>query len=303
MKIQNKLFLIVTVLVLAACGPTPSTSSESSDVTSAITSDTTSDNVTSEVMTSSPVTSAITTEVPTSEVVTTSQPPSTSQAFNGYYNSVNLNAEGTTLLNALKTLVNTNFNSGTYANAWNVLKIADQDIANANNIIQIYSRFTRPKTEQNSGGSNDTWNREHVVTQNAMGCNTSSNGPCTDYANLWASDTTVNATRSNLKFGVVTGGSIVKDSKGRDTPARISGSIFDPNSEARGEVARVTFYMIIKWNFSTSVNGNLNTLLEWNRQYPPTEAREIKRNNAVHNAQNNRNPFIDYPELADAIWA
>jgi endonuclease I len=229
--------------------------------------------------------------------------PTTSQEFNGYYNSVNLEAEGTTLLNALKTLVNSGFVSGSYTNAWNVAKIGDQDINNANNIIQIYSRYTRPKSEQNSGSGEDNWNREHVVTQSAMGCNTSSNGPCTDYHNLWASDTKVNSTRGNNKFGVVSGGTIVKDSKGRETPARLSGGIFDPNSEARGEVARATFYMIIKWNFSTTINGNFNTLLEWNRQYPPTAAREIKRNNAVYNAQHNRNPFIDYPELADAIWA
>ena len=47
-------------------------------------------------------------------------------------------------------------------------------------------------------------------------------------------------------------------------------SVFDPGSEARGEVARATLYMVIKWNFNVNVNGNLDTLLEWNREYPPT---------------------------------
>lgn len=292
MKSHSKLILMISLLVLGSCA-TPASDSTSLEETS---------NSTSGISISDGTSLITTSETPVTSTPVTST-PTTSQEFNGYYNGVNLEAEGTTLLNALKTLVNSGFVSGSYSNAWNVAKIGDQDINNSNNIIQIYSRFTRPKSEQNSGSGEDNWNREHVVTQSAMGCNTSTNGPCTDYHNLWASDTKVNSTRGNNKFGVVSGGTIVKDSKGRETPARLSGGIFDPNSEARGEVARATFYMIIKWNFSTSINGNFNTLLEWNRQYPPTAAREIKRNNAVYNAQHNRNPFIDYPELADAIWA
>jgi len=61
--------------------------------------------------------------------------------------------------------------------------------------------------------------------------------------------------------------------------------------------------MIIKYNLNVNINGNLSLLLEWNNQFPPLEDREAKRNNAIQNAQGNRNPFIDYPELADAIWA
>lgn len=297
MKSHSKLILMISLLVLGSC------STPTSDSTSLVDSS----NSTSGISISDGTSLITTSETPVTSIPVTSTPvtstPTTSQEFNGYYNSVNLESEGTTLLNALKALVNSGFVSGSYSNAWNVAKIGDEDINNANNIIQIYSRFTRPKSEQNSGSGEDNWNREHVVTQSAMGCNTSTNGPCTDYHNLWASDTKVNATRGNNKFGAVSSGAFVKDSKGRETPARLSGGIFDPNSEARGEVARATFYMIIKWNFSTSINGNLNTLLEWNRQYPPTAAREIKRNNAVYNAQHNRNPFIDYPELADAIWA
>ena len=298
MKSHSKLLLIISLLVLGSCA-TPTSDSTSLDDTSNPTSGISISDGTSLITTSeTPLTSTPVTSTPVTST------PTTSQEFNGYYNSVNLEAEGTNLLNALKALVNSGFVSGSYSNAWNVAKIGDQDINNANNIIQIYSRYTRPKSEQNNGSGEDNWNREHVVTQSAMGCDARNGvGPCTDYHNLWASDTKVNATRGNNKFGVVSSGAVVKDSKGRETPARLSGGVFDPNSEARGEVARATFYMIIKWNFSTSINGNLNTLLEWNRQYPPTAAREIKRNNAVYNAQHNRNPFIDYPELADAIWA
>ncbi len=273
MKI-NRMMLLVTLLLLAGCG------TSSSELHTSI-----------GVLTSQEVSEDLSTSV------------EENNDFGGYYKDIDLDQEGTTLLNALKTLVNNTYRGGNYAKAWDNAREADEDVDNSNNIIQIYSRFTRPKSEKNSGSGTDNWNREHVVTQSAMGCNTSSIGPCTDYNNLFASDTAVNSKRGNTRFGVVSGGTIVKDSKGRNTPARIGSGVFDPSSEARGEVARATMYMIIKWNFSTSINGDFDTLLEWNRDYPPTEAREIKRNNAVQKYQNNRNPFIDYPYLADAIWA
>jgi hypothetical protein len=45
----------------------------------------------------------------------------------------------------------------------------------------------------------------------------------------------------------------------------------------------------------------ISLLLEWHRNDPVSE-KEIDRNNAVHDIQNNRNPFIDFPQLAEYIW-
>ena len=42
-------------------------------------------------------------------------------------------------------------------------------------------------------------------------------------------------------------------------------------------------------------------LLKWHAQDPVSE-KEIARNNAVYAIQGNRNPFIDYPRLADFVW-
>ena len=44
-----------------------------------------------------------------------------------------------------------------------------------------------------------------------------------------------------------------------------------------------------------------NLFLKWHRQDPVSE-KEIDRNQAVYGIQHNRNPFIDYPELAEYIW-
>jgi endonuclease I len=41
-------------------------------------------------------------------------------------------------------------------------------------------------------------------------------------------------------------------------------------------------------------------LKKWNEQDPVDDA-EMERNNAIEKLQGNRNPFIDYPELANDI--
>ena len=42
-------------------------------------------------------------------------------------------------------------------------------------------------------------------------------------------------------------------------------------------------------------------LIQWHRQ-DPVSKKELKRMDAVSNFQHNRNPFIEYPCLAEYIW-
>ena len=112
-----------------------------------------------------------------------------------------------------------------------------------------------------------------------------------------------------------------------------SGIVFEPQDSDKGDIARAIFYMAARYNnlakddvvsvenpnlvleqksekqtayVSTDTNpgkmGVLSDLLEWNKIDPPSEY-EIHRNNLLYkNFTNNRNPFIDFPEWADAIW-
>jgi len=41
--------------------------------------------------------------------------------------------------------------------------------------------------------------------------------------------------------------------------------------------------------------------MKWAKEDAVSE-KEVNRNNAVYNIQENRNPFIDYPGLEDYIW-
>ena len=54
-------------------------------------------------------------------------------------------------------------------------------------------------------------------------------------------------------------------------------------------------------SYKPYVEWHMNMLMRWSREDPVSE-KEIARNNAVHEIQNNRNPFIDYPGLEEYIW-
>ena len=97
---------------------------------------------------------------------------------------------------------------------------------------------------------------------------------------------------------------------------------FEPPDRAKGQVARMLFYMDVRYESGDDVPpesmpdlslkagnvkvkepwiGHLCKLLEWNRQYPPPPF-EQRRNDRVMELQGNRNPFIDNPSWADDIW-
>lgn len=53
---------------------------------------------------------------------------------------------------------------------------------------------------------------------------------------------------------------------------------------------------------STGYLGDLQSLKEWNRNYPPT-SQERRRNDIIAGwYQGNRNPFIDNPSLVDSLF-
>jgi endonuclease I len=99
---------------------------------------------------------------------------------------------------------------------------------------------------------------------------------------------------------------------------------FEPSNKAKGEVARMIFYMAVRYegqtiddttpdlklvteedlyskNKNSPTMGDLCILLDWNNAYPPNQIEE-RRNNKIQELQGNRNPFIDAPFLADQLW-
>lgn len=84
---------------------------------------------------------------------------------------------------------------------------------------------------------------------------------------------------------------------------------------ARGESARIIFYVATRYGKSNGLSlnnnpssssgnksmGTLKTLMEWNAKYPPT-AMEKQINNYLDSQGYGHNPFVDHPEYANMIW-
>lgn len=145
-----------------------------------------------------------------------------------------------------------------------------------------------------------------------------------DAYHIYPTDGKVNGQRSNYPFGECAGGTVLPSSGGykalgrlgRSTYPGYSGTVFEPDDMYKGDFARTYFYMaacyndrISGWNSDMLAHNSYpafaswaeSMLLEWHRKDPVSE-KEINRNEAVNKHQNNRNPFIDHPELAEHIW-
>lgn len=215
---------------------------------------------------------------------------------------------GTSLRTALHTIIKVQ-NKITYDQVWDALRDTDQDPNNPNNVILIYSGRSQSKTA-NGGGVND-WNREHVWAKSHGDFGTAT-GPGTDVHHLRPEDVTVNSSRGNKDFDL--GGTAVAEAPGSYTDA----DSWEPRNAVKGDVARMIMYMAIRYEgddgwpnleMNQSVNngtapylGKLSVLLQWNLADPP-DAFEKRRNQVIYDTwQGNRNPFIDHPEWATAIW-
>lgn len=233
--------------------------------------------------------------------------PTSSGPIEPYYASA-AGQTGVALRTALHNIIKVQ-TTLTYDQVWTALQDTDQDPDNTSNVILLYSGRSQTKTSH-GGGAND-WNREHVWAKSHGDFGTA-NGPGTDVHHLRPEDVSVNAARGNKDFDL--GGSSVSEA-----PGCLSDSdSFEPRAAVKGDVARMIMYMAIRYEgddgwpdleINDSVSngtapriGKLSVLLQWSRQDPP-DAFEKRRNDRIYATwQHNRNPFIDHPEWATAIW-
>jgi endonuclease I len=215
---------------------------------------------------------------------------------------------GAALKAALHSIIS-NQTKLSYDQVWNALKDTDQDPANSNNVILIYSGRSQSKTT--NGGDPDDWNREHVWAKSHGDFGTAT-GPGTDIHHLRPEDVSVNAARGNLDFD--NGGTTVAECPGCTADA----DSFAPRAAVRGDVARMIFYMAVRYegddgfanlelnnavgNGTAPYMGKLAVLKAWSAADPP-DTFEKRRNEVIHTTyQHNRNPFIDHPEWIPSIW-
>ena len=199
-----------------------------------------------------------------------------------YYDAISLTLVGAALKQELRDLMlSTHLKYTSYADCKTYLPSVDEDLTNSKNMILFYTGESIVKSQD----LNNDWNREHVWAKSLAWFDTSGAG--SDLHHIRPCDIKVNSARGNKKFGV-------------------GGSYYTPTDEYKGDVARIIFYLMVAYKEAdsysfTSIAQSKELLLQWNELDPVSEL-EIVRNDKVEKIQGNRNPFIDYPDLADSIW-
>jgi hypothetical protein len=238
-----------------------------------------------------------------------------STAPSGYYATLE-GKSGTALKQAIQDIIANPavVRAHNYGDCIEILKQADQNPGNSNEVWLMYVEKSRPKFEfQETGDNTGKWNREHIYPQSRGGytggtesipdginkwVTTSANDILAGHADahhIRAEDGAENSLRSNNDYGLT----------GYNGPTGTMGTW-------KGDVARALFYMAVRYNALSVVNGDipdatvgqlgdLASLLKWNI-LDPADDFEMNRNNYIYTWQVNRNPFIDYPDLANYIW-
>ena len=186
----------------------------------------------------------------------------------------------------------------------------DRDLNRSGYIIGYYDG------KQLDGDWGSGWNREHTWPQSKGAKKETTMGH--DMQSVRPTNTSVNSSRGNTAYGE---GSSYYDP---DDEISINNSAYKKINLGtyRGDAARVILYDYLVYgeaggNKNSLYNGNaqllsklgtsgvfesIQILLKWHMQDPPSLT-EMVRNDGAQDYQGNRNPIIDFPELAIEVFA
>lgn len=253
---------------------------------------------------------------------------------NGYYSSVDTTLSEAAFRENLCEVISKDYVGGSYNNAFTVDYYADADPYEEGKIQCFYTGQTIANETHGTSG----WDREHIwckshgfkgKTKSGSESSASTNEAYNDCHHLRAAEHIANINRSDKDFGEV-----LEPTGENEYGCKWTDSVFEPRDEVKGDVARMLFYMMIRYGeyskdtflsyvgetetefaynlllvdedtTTTSMGdgrlGKLSTLLKWHYE-DPVSNREIYRNNVVYRYQKNRNPFIDHPEYVDLAF-
>ena len=239
-----------------------------------------------------------------------------------YYSSLSTTPQQTSRNDMHNLIQDTHRNVLSYDSVWDGLIDVDATDATDQFVHLIYGNRNVPSTPYDSGMC-DAWNREHLWPR-SRGVSTS--GPDnTDLHHIRPADCNVNSARGNRHFGQC---GTVDVMSSCDTPAHIEAAsdtqkdttIFLPPAAKRGDVARSILYMSLRYDGAepytenlvvsdcpeSVVNGAgigyLSQLLQWHLDDPPDDEERTRNGEICASWQGNRNPFVDYPELATTYF-
>lgn len=161
-----------------------------------------------------------------------------------------------------------------------------------------------PKNEEEAKERNgrdlQQFNIEHVVPKSWF---EAKNPMRDDLHHLFTEQRKCNSDRGNLPLREAGDNAEVLPSCGLVRTSH--GKAFEPFA-GKGEVARAILYFVTRYPGEVGDDkkemtfADLPKLLEWHKEYPVTDY-ERHRNDAIQDNQGNRNPFIDFPELAEKV--
>lgn len=231
--------------------------------------------------------------------------------YTGDYSPENLRAlSGNELFGALNTLMGNTCKLLESGYDYNALRFAyvsvDKDLNNSGNIIGYYDGQSMNGTWD--GGT--TYNREHTWPQSKGADKDTPMGY--DMQSVRPANAAINSSRGSKAYGE---GSQFYD----PNEIAINNSLYAPEhlGSYRGDCARVILYDYVVYGEAgghkndfylgnaqllnklgkSGIFESVAVLLKWH-MLDPSSLTEMVRNDGAQTYQGNRNPFIDYPELA-----
>tara|TARA_B100001057_G_scaffold216395_1_gene216714 strand:- start:988 stop:2118 length:1131 start_codon:yes stop_codon:yes gene_type:complete len=258
---------------------------------------------------------------PTYGVVQTNIPQS-------YYDQAN-NLSSVELKEALHQIISNHViypYTSNSTDTWDILQESDQDPYENNNMILVYTGRSQEKGyrdgsgnysqyENGNGTQSNSWNREHIWPK-SHGFPDDNDNAYTDVHNLKPCDRSVNSSRGTKDFDF--GG----NQHAEASDCLTDSDSWEPPDYVKGDIARILFYMVVRYdpgidhennvfdlelvdyttpNNTDPILGKLSSLLEWHLS-DPVDDFEINRNEIIFGFQENRNPFIDHPNLVNYLW-
>ena len=262
-------------------------------------------------------------------------------AYNDYYLSIQAWKNGDDLKDKLYTLSRAHYRPLAYVTPNYESNInADHSYYDYEYLDVVYSETDVFKTDTNRGWQREHAFCASLMCGSLTADAVKNRGRATDFHNLFAANASANSSRGNKNYGNADQNNIYYQN--RTTNHGQDGYSFDPTNfepadKDKGRLARAIFYMAMMYkdDEEDTVNGitmkglrivedpvtyvqgedgafaigNLSTLLEWNKQYP-VDYLEMQHNISVYQdvytadgfAQGNRNPFVDFPALADYVY-
>ena len=222
-----------------------------------------------------------------------------------YYKGIDFNQSSAELFENLSNKISTNITAYSYGEVRYTLLYTDQKVGDPSHLYGLFDGDDLT-AEWDFGA---TWNREHVWPKSKLGVSKVNNGDtniATDLVNLRASCRYANSSHNNKYYGETTN----DNSFFPNITSGLGGSGHKYTGDHRGDVARICFFMALRYDDKISLSDNpsgsyqmgyLSTLLKRNKE-DPVDDFEIQRNNRIYEYQGNRNPFVDYGDLADKLF-